>query len=100
VYTEDMKSDCSILTLQVAQGGDWRDVGACLAERAPRTVRIDPGQQLAVSLDLSSSHFAAGAPGPGSVPAGTYRLRLVYRFSSEPQGQTETAYSPPFNIVP
>lgn len=80
IYVDDMKTDCSIVTLQRRTGTRWDTVGGCLMERSPITVAIEPGAQRTVTVTPASMHVG-GAPGRPGFGAGRYRFTCTYRFT-------------------
>ncbi|MDI6772680.1 MAG: hypothetical protein QME77_08845 [bacterium] len=104
IYTEDMKSDCSIVLLERYSGGAWQPLPGCALGRAPRVVAIAPGQVRPVEINPRSIHFLSGAPKePGRSPigAGTYRIRFGYRLARGPEGEeTHVVHSELFRVAP
>lgn len=95
VFVEDMKTDCSIVTLEKSVEGEWATVWGCGMERLPQVVAIEPGGREAVVI-RPSSNFIVGEPG---LRAGSYRARFSYRLARGPEGEEpEVAYSPEFSI--
>lgn len=92
LYVEDSKSDCSIVTLERLEGGNWRPLPGCGMERLPLVVAIGPGRGRGVTINPLSTHFGV-APG-GSEPAfgsGRYRIKFTYRLAPGPEGQEREA---------
>ena len=98
VYSEDQKTDCSIVVLERLTGERWETVTGCGAERAPRVVEVRPGATHTVRIDPTSTNFQGGGGGP-TVRAGTYRIGFTYRMAAGPQGvEPERVRSPAFMI--
>jgi len=95
IYTQDAKSDCSILLLQRFDGASWTDVSGCALGRPPAVVVIDASHARAVTIDPGSINFANGMP-TASLPAGTYRLQLTYGFGAQDGQELVAAASPVF----
>ena len=100
IYTEDEKSDCSIVILEWWDGAEWQPLPGCGLERLPLVVAIGPAQGRTVTLDPFSLHFgvtpAAAQP---AFAAGTYRIKFTYRFAIGPEAvEPEETYSQPFLI--
>ncbi len=100
LYTEDSKSDCSIVMVERQQGTSWQPVPGCSVERIPAVITIQPGAERSVRIDPLSFHL--GVPSGSDRPAlgaGTYRLRFSYRLQREPLGsEPETVLSETFNV--
>jgi hypothetical protein len=94
IYTEDMKSDCSIAILEHWQLTGWQAMLNCGMERLPAISAIMPGQAMHVQINPWSSHFGVipGSGEPGLGP-GKYRFKFSYRLSQTPQG------SEPYSVV-
>jgi hypothetical protein len=95
IYTQDTKSDCSILLLQRLDGASWADVSGCALGRPPAVVAIGASHARTVAIDPGSINFANGSP-TATLPPGTYRLRLTYGFSFQEGDEPMAATSPPF----
>jgi hypothetical protein len=101
IYTEDMKTDCSIVTLEHWAGSRWQPLLNCGMERLTSIVRIEAGQAVRVEIQMASSNVGAN-PGGQKVPLGMnkYRLKFTYRFSPGPEGfEPEVVYSDVFSIT-
>ncbi len=95
IYVEDMKTDCSIVTLLAKAGDGWETVWGCGMERLPRVVAIEPGGSEPVVIRPDSSHILT----EGGLGAGTYRARFSYRLAPGPEGEEpEVAFSAEFEI--
>ena len=97
IYTQDAKSDCSILLLQRLVGASWADVSGCALGRPPAVVAIGASHARAVAINPGSINFANGMP-TAALPPGTYRLQLTYGFSSQEGEEPMAAASPPFAL--
>lgn len=104
IYTEDGKSDCSIVVLERRSGPSWIPIPGCALGRAPRRVALASGETRVVVLDPASLHFRAGAtssPVPPAIGPGVYRIRFGYRLTPGPEGEeTRRVYSETFEIAP
>lgn len=98
IYTEDSKTDCSIVTLERKIPSGWETIAGCRFGRPPLIVEIRPGERVTVTIDPKSTHlsFGGGALGFG---AGTYRFRFAYSFLRA-LGAVEAVvrFSPEFRI--
>ncbi len=102
IYTSDMKSDCSIVFLERLENQTWQPISGCISMRAPLLVQIGTGRAQMVEINPFSTHFGVnpGAATP-ALQAGTYRLKLTYRLTPEPEGEEPNVlYSAVFNIQP
>lgn len=103
IFTEDSKTDCSIVFLERWDGGTWRPVPGCALGRAPIIVAIGSGLGRFVTLNPMSIHLRGDGP-PTSKPAiraGMYRIRFTYRLGRDPEGiEPLTSLSQPFIIRP
>jgi hypothetical protein len=98
IYSEDQKTDCSIVVLERLTGERWGAVTSCGAERAPRVVELRPGATHTVRIDPTSTNFQGGVGSP-TVRAGTYRILFTYRLAAGPEGvEPERVTSPAFMI--
>lgn len=102
IYTEDMQSDCAVVTLERWDGQQWNPLQGCVLRRAPFVVCVESSRGLAVSLDPSSFNFAAGfGAGEAALTAGTYRLAFAYRLAPEPEGELPSVvHSSNFTLQP
>jgi hypothetical protein len=100
IYTEDMKSDCSIVILEQQAGEAWQPIPGCAMERAPLILALDPGHGRVVTLDPLSIHFKDGSASQApAFEAGTYRIRFTYRLEPGPEGEEPLeAFSDTFTI--
>ena len=102
LYTEDEKTDCSIVFLERSDAGTWHPVPGCALGRLPLVVAIGPGRGRVVTINPLSIHLRMGKP-PTAKPAigaGTYRIRFVYRVGLARGGQEFAALSRSFSIIP
>jgi hypothetical protein len=102
IYTEDMKSGCTVIILERWAEQDWQPLLGCGSERSPAVVQLDPGESLQVTLDPFSSHFTNGLPvvGPAFEP-GWYRACLRYRLAPGPEAvEPFSATSDLFSVMP
>jgi len=94
VFTEDQKTDCSIVMLERWDGGGWISLSNCGAERAPRVVAIGPAERSRVVIDTGSSNFVEQSARPGR-----YRVVFGFRYERVPEGtEPERAVSRTFAI--
>jgi hypothetical protein len=93
IYTEDFKTDCSIVILQRRDGTAWTDVLGCRLGRPTMTVQIGPALGRTVALDPTGFHLAGGQ----AFGNGTYRVKFTYRSDPALGGEDPfTAYSAEF----
>ncbi|MGH2452903.1 MAG: hypothetical protein ACRDF5_03955 [bacterium] len=101
IYTEDSKTDCSIIILQRWHGNTWQPVLGCVLGRAPIVVVIGSGRARLVTINPFSVHLRAGTT-EGSKPAlrvGPYRIKFAYRLRPGPEFEEPYAvFSPTFRI--
>jgi hypothetical protein len=98
IYTQDSKSNCSIVLLEQWNGTSWVPVHGCKLGRAPAVVPIHTGRGLQISLDPNSTHLTS-EPGVSVVQPGRYRL--IFSFGLMAAGQFEetmTVHSDPFSV--
>jgi hypothetical protein len=97
IYTEDLRSDCSILFLERQDATGWQQVPGCNVRRSPATVAIGSSRGRTVVIDPSSDAFLA-VLGPSEVPLheGTYRFTLTYQAGAS--GQSLSVSSTAFQI--
>ncbi len=104
IYTDDAKTDCSIVFLERRVENDWQSLQACPLGRAPRVVAMGPGRGRAVTIDPFSVYLRLGAPPDGARPAlraGRYRIKFTYRLSPTPEAEEPfVVFSPTFPIRP
>ena len=102
IYTNDMKTGCTIAILEKQEGSDWYPFIGCGAERPPMTVEIAGGEVHTVSIDPGSGIYGLGKP-PGELAfgAGTYRIKFTYSFDPNKEGEeTFSVYSEEISIIP
>jgi len=100
VYTEDSKTDCSIVVLERKDGETWTRIAGCAVERPPAVVALGPGRVRDARIDPSSVHLGGNGGSP-AFGAGLYRIRFSFRTRPEPAGiEPETVFSDPFRIEP
>jgi len=102
IYTEDSKSDCSIVSLEQWNGQVWQPLLGCALGRAPLVVAIGPGLGRRVTINPLSTHLGVS---PGSTEpafgAGMYRVKFTYRLDPGPEGEAPyEVYSEAFDIRP
>lgn len=101
IYSDDMKSACTILIVEKESGGNWTPVTGCPMERLPMSVAIGPGMGRTIEIDPGSGLFDGAQPGQSALAAGTYRIRFTYRFAPEEgAAETESSVSDTFSIQP
>lgn len=103
IYTEDMKTDCSIVTLEYWDGTWWQPVLNCGMERLPAIAKIEAGQTVKVEIGTESSHFGASPTAQKRAPGvDKCRLKFTYWFTPGPEGfeleELEVMYSDAFAI--
>ena len=102
LYTEDEKTDCSIVFLERSDADAWRTVPGCALRRVSMVVAIGPGRGRVVAINPFSIHLRMGLPPTGKPApgAGRYRMRFVYRLGLTPGARQFAAFSRPFSIHP
>ncbi len=104
IYTDDSKTDCSIVFLERRVGNGWQQIPACPLGRAPRVVAIGSARGRVVTIDPFSVFLRLGTTPDASKPAlraGTYRIKFTYRLSPTPDAEEPFAVlSPAFRIQP
>ena len=85
IYTEDMKTACSIAILEVQDSDTWGPLLDCGMERLPLTLAIDSGMGRVVTIDPSG--MVGAMAGESSPAPGTYRIRFSYRTEPGPEGE-------------
>ena len=102
LYTEDEKTDCSIVFLERSGADTWHPVPGCALGRLPLVVAIGPGRGRVVTINPFSIHLRMGKPPTAkpAVGAGTYRIRFVYRVDLAGGAQEFAALSRSFTISP
>lgn len=95
VFTQDQKSDCTIVMLEGGTGTGWEAFSTCGSERVSQTVQLAAGEQRRVRIDVGSENFR-----PQPVVPGVYRVVFTFRWAVVPEGaEPEVAVSEPFEIV-
>jgi hypothetical protein len=98
IYSDDFKTDCSIVTLERRIGLAWAPITGCALGRPTMTVAIGSGRGRMISIDPRSMHLRKAAAGSElAFGTGTYRFTFAYRVTAQPS-QEQTAYSPIFAI--
>lgn len=86
IVTLDQKAFCSIITLQIQEGDNWKEVINCFSGEPPGPVFLPAGSVQTIEF-------------PADLAAGTYRAALIFskgeRFSFD---QAQTVTSDPFVI--
>lgn len=102
IYSADMKTDCSIVTLEQLKNGSWEPVPGCNSLRAPTVVEIGTMRGQGVSINPLSTNFGvAPASKTPAFGAGTYRLRFSYRLAPQPEGEEPlVVFSETFAVRP
>jgi hypothetical protein len=101
VYTEDSKTDCSIVFLERRDGEAWTRVGGCGLERLPAVVAIGARRVRTARIDPTSFHLGVPEGFPPAIGPGVYRIRFTFRRTPEPLGiEPEAVLSDPFRIEP
>jgi len=99
IFTNDSKSDCSIVMLQRLRATTWEDVPGCAQQRPPATVAIGPAHARTVSMHPTSSNFRISLGSEPTLSAGMYRAKYTYRFTPEQDNNdVMAALSGPFTI--
>lgn len=101
IYSEDSKTDCSIVILERWAGKSWQPILGCAVGRAPIVVAIGPGRGRVVTIDPFSFHLRMGTPDTSKpvLRAGTYRIKYAYRLGPGPEFEEPyTGFSPTFHI--
>lgn len=100
LYTADMKTGCTIFTLEKWETSMWQAIAGCTMRRAPLVFSLEPGHGYTVSLDPNSDLFGASAQAP-AFGEGAYRIRFSYRLAPDPEGEEPlTVFSQEFKILP
>ncbi len=94
IQSLDQQSYCTIVQLQLQEGGRWTDVSVCPLDRAPQPTNIFPNQRMEVAL-------RPGQQTPGPNPPGVYRLALTFKIveNGNPVGESLLVASEPFRIT-
>ncbi len=89
IYAWDTKASCSILDLEVQNGGDWEpsSQAQCAIKRAAMSVKIEPGATYSATIRAGMLPNSNAA-----FPGGSYRLTLAY-------GESPTAAASAATIV-
>jgi hypothetical protein len=95
IFAQDNHTSCTIVQVELASGGDWQGVGACVNwPTHPHEVQINSGDSMAVYL-----RPAQEANLDSTWPSGLYRVTLTYVTSTnEPVVQGTTVASQTFAI--
>lgn len=94
IYAEDMKTDCSVVTLERQEGLEWKRISGCMMKRPTRTVQLQAGADREVVIDPSGASFRLQA-----IVSGIYRISFVYRLESEPDAEAFITHSALFTIA-
>jgi hypothetical protein len=99
IYSDDMKTSCTILIVEQESAGKWSPVPGCPMERMPFSVAIGPGMGRTIEIDPGASLFDGVQPGQSGLPAGNYRIRFTFRFAPEEgAAETESSLSDTFSV--
>jgi hypothetical protein len=100
VYTEDEKTDCSIVFLERKDGEDWTRIAGCGLERLPGVVALGPRRVRTARIDPASFHLGVPEGGPRpAFGAGVYRIRFNFRRAPQPLAiEPESVFSDTFRI--
>lgn len=99
IYSDDFKTDCSIVTLERRTASGWDPIVGCALGRPTMTVAIGPSRGRTIEIDPRSMHLQkAAAGGPLAFSGGTYRVAFTYRTQPQPGPQERTVYSAVFQI--
>lgn len=92
IYTEDFKTQCTIVILQRQTSGSWTDITGCKLGRPTLTVSLKPGESRTITLAPDSFHVTFGA--------GAFRIKFTYRMTAELGGDDpNVAYSTEFRVA-
>jgi hypothetical protein len=93
IWTADHQTNCTIVTAERQQDGQWQAMAPCRLMIATRMVAIAAGSQTSVKV-LSGSADLHNA-----WPVGTYRVKFAYRAGADNASGTEAIiYSAEFTI--
>jgi hypothetical protein len=95
IFAQDNHTGCTIVQLELASGGDWQAMGACVNwPTHPHVVEINSGMSMTVYLrPATEANLDSGWP------SGMYRATLTYvTGTNEPIGQGTTVASQTFAI--
>jgi len=93
-YTQDGRSNCSIVQLDQYVGGKtpWVAVDPCASINPPQTLQLSPGIQEPFTLAPTSTSS------PNAWAAGEYRVEISYTTQKDGVSQIVIAYSTGFTI--
>jgi len=99
IYSDDFKTDCSIVTLERRAGSEWAPITGCALGRPTMTVAVGSGRGRTITIDSRSMHLQKAAAGaPLAFGAGIYRITFRYRFSPQMGAGEQTVYSVTFQV--
>lgn len=87
IWTDDLKTDCTIAVLERQDGTVWQPQLYCNLERLSAAVSLPPHASLSVTIDPRSTHFVVPPGAPPAVGPGRYRLSVPYRLTPGPEGE-------------
>jgi hypothetical protein len=99
IYSDDFKTECSIVTLERQVASRWESITGCALGRPTMTVAIGSERGRTITIDPRSMHLQKAAAGaPLAFGAGTYRITFRYRFSPQMGAGEQTVYSATFQV--
>jgi hypothetical protein len=99
IYSDDFKTECSIVTLERQVASRWDPITGCALGRPTMTVAIGSGRGRTITIDPRSMHLQKAAAGaPLAFGAGTYRITFRYRFSPQMGAGEQTVSSATFQV--
>jgi hypothetical protein len=99
IFTDDSKTDCSIVILQRQDRSPWSDIPGCAQRRPPATVATGPAHLRTLTVHPASSNLRITPDAEPALPAGTYRAKYTYRYTAAPDnGDPYVSFSRPFTI--
>ncbi len=91
VYTEDLRTSCTIAVLERQDQKQWTPLPDCGAERTASVLAIGPDRRRTIKITAESLD--------GALTPGTYRLTVQWRTAPAPEGQFgNQTHSQPFEL--
>lgn len=92
LQTQDHRSSCTIVNLQLFKDGQWTDVAPCPLAAPTRLIKLNPHESRTAILESGATAFAAGI----------YRIEFIYQelgADGRGQGPEVKLQSPQFSVA-
>ncbi len=75
ITTVNMQTFCDIVSLEIKEGADWKEVNNCLSKAPTHPVTLEPNSETVIRLPTKSPYE--------HLSAGIYRFAIVYAIGNE-----------------